>query len=284
MDLSIVIPARNEEASIARQLDALLAQEWNGDWEVVVVDNGSRDSTGAIVEQLAATHPRLRLVREPTAGLCHARNAGIGAAQADAIAICDADDLVDEGWVSAMGDALRDQAFITGIHELELLNPPWLAASRGRNDTTSPPTFHGFFPYPNGNNFGLRREVFDAAGPFDQAFIGAEDVEFGLRASQAGYELHLLSGAVVHYAFRSSTRDLWKQGLGYGQPRPAVARALVEATGERPPRLAGWRSWLWLVVNSPRLVTRSGRSRMAWVAGNRLGHLRGSVTHQTLLL
>jgi hypothetical protein len=51
-----------------------------------------------------------------------------------------------------------------------------------------------------------------------------------------------------------------------------------------PPRLAGWKSWLWLGVNIPRLVRRHGRATWLWVASNRLGHLTGSVRHRTCYL
>lgn len=284
MELSVVIPARNEATTIPHQLGALLAQSWEGEWEVIVVDNGSTDATASVVASIAEDHPRLRVVAESTPGLCAARNAGIAAAAADAIAICDADDIVADGWVAAMGHALRTQPFVTGPHELERLNPAWLAATRGANDNTSLPTFHGHFPYPNGNNFGLHRALFDAVGAFDQDYIGAEDVEFGMRAADAGYELQMIPAAVVHYAFRTSPRDLWRQGLGYGRARPAVARDLAATTGKRPSPVAGWKSWVWLLVNAPRAVRPNGRAALAWVAGNRVGHLLGSVRHRTLLL
>ena len=47
MDLAVIIPARNEEDRLGAQLDALIAQEWPGQWEIVVVDNGSTDGTAA---------------------------------------------------------------------------------------------------------------------------------------------------------------------------------------------------------------------------------------------
>jgi glycosyltransferase involved in cell wall biosynthesis len=284
MDLSVVIPAHNEEHTLPRQLDALVMQEWDGNWEIIVVDNASTDRTAEVVAAAQARNGRIRLISETTLGLCHARNAGIRAATASAIAVCDADDLVSDRWVAAMGEALKHHDFVTGPQELDRLNEAWLAASRGRNDMTTAPTFRSLFPFPNGNNFGLKKGVIAQVGEFDQAYIGAEDVEFGLRAWISGLELHYEPQAVVHYAFRSSSGELWRQGLAYGRNRPAIARLLAQGNLGRPPRLAGWRSWVWLFINAWRLVTKRGRARWAWVAGNRIGHLVGSVRHRTILL
>lgn len=284
MDLTVVIPAFNEEQNILAQLDAVLSQQWEGEWEVVVVDNASTDRTAALVSERAEADNRLRLVAEMKQGLCHARNAGIAVAQGRSVAVCDSDDIVADGWVRAMGEALQSCDFVTGPHELKRLNPAWLAESRGENNAESAPTFHGIFPYPNGNNFGLRKTLIDEIGGFDQAFLGAEDVEFGLRAHLSGVELCFEPQAIVHYAFRQSARDLWRQGLTYGKHRPALAGRLGEEGLERPSPVAGWKSWVWLAANVPKAHTPEGRALLSWVAGNRLGHLAGSVKSRTVLL
>ena len=104
LDLSVVIPARNEAATIVEQLDALAAQEWSGSWEVVVVDNGSTDATPDVVTAYGAREPRVRLVQAlERAGLNYARNVGIEATHGRAFALCDADDLVAPGWVAGDG-------------------------------------------------------------------------------------------------------------------------------------------------------------------------------------
>ena len=70
LDVSIILPAYNEEASI----EAAVAEVFEhvlpviGDGELVVVDDGSTDRTGALLDAMAATRPRLRVVHQPTAG------------------------------------------------------------------------------------------------------------------------------------------------------------------------------------------------------------------------
>ena len=54
MDLSVVIPAHNVAETLGAQLDALAAESWDGEWEIVVVDNCSTDGTAALVRDHAA--------------------------------------------------------------------------------------------------------------------------------------------------------------------------------------------------------------------------------------
>jgi glycosyltransferase involved in cell wall biosynthesis len=286
LDLSVVIPARNEAATILDQLHALAAQEWSGTWEIVVVDNGSTDATPAVVEDLAREVPRVRLVAATArAGLNYARNAGIEQSRGRAFALCDADDLVAPGWVAAMGGALAEHPIVTGLLELDRLNPPWLAASRGRGDERGLPTFHEIFPTVHGNNMGMRRAEWESLGRFDEdVIIGSDDVELSMRAWRAGIPVHFVPDAVVHYRYRPEPRALWRQGRNYGRSRPLVVRRLRTEGLPAPGRFTGWRSWAWLVAHLPDLRSDEGRAAWTWVAANRVGHLEGSIRYRSLFL
>jgi Glycosyltransferases, probably involved in cell wall biogenesis len=286
LELSIVIPARNEAGTISEQLDALSAQEWDGIWEVVVVDNGSTDATTEIVLDHARSDPRVRVVAAvDRAGLNYARNTGIDASAGRNFALCDADDIVTDGWVSAMGNALREHELVTGPLELDRLNPKWLADSRGRGDERGLPSFHGIFPTVHGNNMGMQREVWVRLGRFDEdVLIGADDVELSMRAWLDGVAAHFVPDAAVHYRYRPETRALWRQGRNYGRSRPLVIRRLRERGLECPSRVAGWRSWAWLVAHLTDTRTPEGRAAWIWVAGNRLGQVEGSIRYRSLFV
>jgi len=90
--ISIVIPACNAAATIARTLASIEAQTYRK-IEVIVVDDGSSDETAVIVEGVAARDPRFRLFRQSNAGVGAARNTAIGHASGKYIAPIDADDL-----------------------------------------------------------------------------------------------------------------------------------------------------------------------------------------------
>jgi glycosyltransferase involved in cell wall biosynthesis len=285
VDLSVVIPARNEEHRLGSQLEALLGQVWDGEWEVVVVDNGSTDGTRRVVEEYASRSSRVRYLRAAErADQSYAANAGVQASAADAVAFCDADDVVADGWLAAMARGLASHDVVTGPNLVDELNPPWLAASRGRSAEEPIGTFSGIFPLVRGNNYGVRATVWDRVGPLAEGAFPVADQEFSLRCWLAGVEIVGLPDAAVHYRYRSDARSLWKQGFAYGSHRPLIARRLIDAGHRGPPKLGGWRSWLMLVVKAPLVVTRTGRAQWLWIAGNRLGQVVGSVRHRTVML
>ena len=92
----------------------------------------------------------------------------------------------------------------------------------------------------------------------------------------------LVPEALVHYRFRASIGDVWRQGSFYGRGRPALAREARALGLPAPSRFEGLRSWGWLVVHLPSLRTRTGRLQWLWVLANRLGVLRGAVHERTV--
>lgn len=285
MDLSVIIPARNEEHRLGAQLEALLAQEWNGDWEIVVVDNGSTDGTAALVQEYEARSDHVRyILADEVADQSFAANAGVNATTSDAVIFCDGDDIVADGWLQAMANGLETHDVVTGPNELDLLNPTWLASSRGRSIEGPVGTFAGIFPLVRGNNYGVRRHVWAATGPLKQAYFPVADQEFSLRCWLNGFEIVGLPEAVVHYRYRDTARVLWRQGFAYGSHRPVIAKLLKEAGKPTPPIFSGWKSWIMLVVKIPTLVTPGGRATWFWIAGNRLGQVVGSIRYRTMML
>jgi len=93
VELSIVIPARNEAQRLPSTLEKV--ERYLGgrrmEWELLVVDNGSRDETPRLVEDLARKNPRVKLIREPRPGKGAAVKAGMLAAQGEAVIFSDAD-------------------------------------------------------------------------------------------------------------------------------------------------------------------------------------------------
>lgn len=266
------------------QLDAVLEQKWEGEWEVLVVDNGSTDGTAAVVNDYATREPRVRYLRaDAVADQSFAANAGV-AATTDAVVFCDADDIVGDGWLAAMAAGLEHHAVVTGPNELDLLNPAWLADSRGRSIEQPVGTFAGLFPLVRGNNYGVRREVWAITGPLKEDFFPVADQEFSLRCWLSGIDIIGLPDAVVHYRYRESAGALWRQGFAYGSHRPMIARLLKDADQPTPAKLAGWKSWVMLIITIPTLMTRRGRAAWVWIAANRLGQVIGSLRHRVVMV
>ena len=285
MHLCVVIPARNEELRIGAQLEALLAQDFEGEWEIIVVDNGSTDGTVALVNRFAQDNPRLRVIEAPErADQSYAANTGVAASTADAVIFCDGDDVVMAGWLAAMARGLEKHEVVTGPNELDRLNPPWLADSRGRTGDEGFSSFAGIFPLVHGNNYGVRRDVWAKVGPLNEGYFPVADQEFSLRCWLNGVDVVYMPEARVHYRYRSAARQLWRQGWAYGSHRPMIASLLREHGKPRPRPFAGWKSWVILIVRIPTVATRSGRARWLWIAGNRFGQVGGSIKYRTLML
>lgn len=284
----MVIPAHNEERYLPSQLDALLRQEWSGDWEVIVVDNGSTDGTADVVAEYAKRSDRVRyLAATEKADWSYALNEGVRASEAEAVAFCDADDIVRPGWLATMAEGLAIHQVVTGPNLLDQLNPPWLAESRGRSGEQPEGTYFGLFPLIRGNNFGVRREVWPLTGPLAEDFAPrgvVADQEFSARCWLRGVTIVGLPGAAVDYRYREDARALWSQGFAYGLHRPKVARILKDAGRPGPPGFGGWKSWVILVIRLPTIISRTGRARWAWIASNRLGQAVGSVRYRTLMV
>ncbi|MBC9732924.1 glycosyltransferase family 2 protein [Nocardioides marmotae] len=115
--VSVVVPVYDVEAYLPACLDSVLAQEAKGlDLEVVVVDDGSPDGSGAIADSYAERDPRVRVVHTTNRGLGAARNEGLRHVTGDLVAFADSDDVVPPGAYAALLRQLRRTGsdFVTG--------------------------------------------------------------------------------------------------------------------------------------------------------------------------
>jgi len=284
-DLSVVIPVCNGAATLAAQLDALTSQQWSGSWEIVVADNGSTDGTVELVESYRARDPRVRLVdASAIPGASYARNRGVDQARGELLAFCDADDVVESGWVAAIGDALRKHDCVGGRNLFDRLNPPWLQTAFYSAPPDRIEKFAGIFPFTATCNLGVRRSVLESVGRFDDSFAHAEDIEFCLRLWIAGFDLIYVGDAAVQYRYRPTIRSLWKQSFDYGATAPRIVRKLKQLGQPTPSTVAGLHNWVWLLRKLPTLADQAGRARWVVVAGNKCGRLVGSVRARTVFL
>jgi cellulose synthase/poly-beta-1,6-N-acetylglucosamine synthase-like glycosyltransferase len=89
--VTVIVPAHNEEAVIGRRVENLLALDYSSDrFDVVVASDASTDRTDAIVEEVGARQPRVRLLRHPRGGKLPALNKTVAATEGDVVAFTDA--------------------------------------------------------------------------------------------------------------------------------------------------------------------------------------------------
>lgn len=270
---TVVIPAYNAEGTIEIQLRALAAQSTREPFEVLVVDNNSTDGTAAVVQQWADSLD-LRVV--PTSarqGVSVARNAGVAAATTGCILICDADDEVSPGWVGAMLDGLREAPFVGGPVETVKLSGPSAAWVSLPARTTELLEAWGV-RYPFGGNTAFRREVFDAAGGYDEDYpAGAEEIDFAWRAKLAGFEATYVPDALLHYRIRTDLRGVLRQQFNSGQGAAQLyARFRPKQVKPRSWRMTLYREAMML-RNFPVRGSRNERAKYATLLAFEAGKL-----------
>jgi cellulose synthase/poly-beta-1,6-N-acetylglucosamine synthase-like glycosyltransferase len=220
---------------------------------------------------------RLRLVSASDGrSAAYARNAGVAAARAEAVAFCDADDVVSDGWVKAMGEALRDHALVAGSVDVEALNPPGAARSRGLAIAEGPGRF-GPVAFAHGCNLGVQKAWLDAVGGWDPSVGTGEDVELCLRLWRRGVQVHYEPAAEVRYRIRSDESGFWRQAVRYGAAHVDLARRLEVRQIPGPSRLHGLRNLAWLLRHATDVCAADRRPHWVWTAGLSAGHLLGSL-------
>lgn len=185
--------------------------------EVIVVDNGSTDTTPAVLESARQALVRLRVVQEPVAGISLARNRGIAETDADIVVFLDDDATVQLGWITAFRSffAEHPEAMAAG-GAVELAfggpQPRWLTprleryysaldVAQGDAVRSLPPV-----PLPVGANVAMRRSVFEQFGGFDPSLgrvgdvlISGEETALLDLVRSAGQGVWLTGGPRVHH-------------------------------------------------------------------------------------
>jgi GT2 family glycosyltransferase len=130
----------------------------------------------------------------------------------------------------------------------------------------------------------MTRAVWNQLNGFDESFYGLEDIELSLRAAALGLKVQFVPDALVHYRYRDGWQGLWKQGQFYGGSYPQLWKRARQLGLVAPPRFAGARSWVWLVLHLPLVGHRSVRYRWVWTLACRIGALRGALRHRVVFL
>jgi cellulose synthase/poly-beta-1,6-N-acetylglucosamine synthase-like glycosyltransferase len=212
--ISVVIPAHNEETCISECLEAFTAQTWDGKFELILVDNGSRDHSVAFMREFMRAHPEIdvRLLSEAYPGVAAAAQTGFCAARYPWIARTDADTVVAPNWLAAIADGFADDRVIAlcgraGYREptrlLRLLQMEKLIAFHQRlHVALKRPHFWGF-------NFAVRREKFKEIGGFNRRLRLGEDLDLALRLQRACRRGERIRYAPEMRVFSSSRRYHW---------------------------------------------------------------------------
>ena len=215
VSISIIIPALNEEKMIGRCLESLTRLAFARDrFEVLVVDNGSRDKTLAIAESFK-DRLNLKVLQQAGVRISALRNLGARAAAGDILAFLDADCLAPADWLDRIfALAAADGAGVLGAHYLLPEDSSWVGRTWHRYQE-APKT--GEVSHVPAGDLIMRREDFLRVGGFDETIQTNEDYELCDRARKAGMDVRAFPQiGVIHLGTAQSLRVFFRKQAWHG--------------------------------------------------------------------
>jgi glycosyltransferase involved in cell wall biosynthesis len=219
--VSVVICAYNAERTMLPCMESLRRLKYPN-YEVVIVDDGSRDRTA----EIAMGFPEFRLIRQPNKGLSVARNVGLFAARGDIIAYTDSDCVVDPDWLTLMVRAMVEGGF-DGCG-----GPNYAPHEEGRVEgcVAAAPgapchvlVADDRAEHLAGCNMVFTKAALLAVGGFDAQFTSAgDDVDICWRILDAGFTLGYCPAAFVWHFRRNTVKAYYGQQRGYGRAEAAL--------------------------------------------------------------
>ncbi len=254
MKISIVIPAYNAEKYLAQTVNSVLAQTVT-DWELVIVDDGSTDGTGALADAYSTRDPRIRAVHQPNGGLAAARNAGFSrtSPQSEFVVFLDSDDLWEPELLAALTEALDSSPEAAGAYAVaryidgegspvqEGFLENWTRTRRtlsgGRFTACRPDELTTFACFaigqcvPTPGALLVRRKAQEDVGAFDAAMNPCKDYDINIRLTRRG-GLALVDRVLFHYRLHGSNMSGNNQALHRSER--AVRRKQIADTENTP--------------------------------------------------
>lgn len=234
MNISVVITAYNCARFLPEAIASVRAQDV-APLEIIVADDASSDDIGAI---LAAAGPDLRLLRLPHGGEGATRNRGVAAARGDVIAFLDGDDVWPDGRLAALaarlGEAPAADIVAGRVLLVDAIRRPMM-----RDDGTGP-------MISDAMSFGaslIRRATFDRVGPIDPTLRNGCDIDWFMRAREAGVPVAVCDVVALHY--RRHGQSVSNDDQGGALAIAGVLRSSLRrrrAAQGRAASLAAWRA------------------------------------------
>ena len=255
--VTVAIPTYNRAELLRQTLAGIGRQQFpTSQYEVLVIDNNSRDDTRRVVDSFASASPAPRYLLETRQGLDHARNRALAEARGEIIVFGDDDILVEPDWLAQIIAPFA----APGGHKVGAVGgevipvfpdglPPWVAEWHSplefRRDAGPLPPHQS----PMGANMAFPKWVFDRIGPFQTTLdrsgknlFGGGDTDMIRRARAAGFEIWFAPAAKVRHqmpASRTTFRYATRHAFDSARSRIVDRASQGHATGYLLARFAG---------------------------------------------
>jgi len=207
MQISVVVPVRNEESTIASLIDSLLAQTLQPS-EIIITDGGSTDGTIEVIERLVANGAPIRLIRENRSLPGRSRNVGARNARFDWLAFIDAGNVAEPNWLERLAQNVSNGSVdvVYGSYE------PIIDTFFKECATIAyvPPLIqiqHGSVRPRSIVSALMRRSVWESVNGFPEHLRSAEDLLFMREIERGGFRTKREPAAIVHWQIQPT---LWR--------------------------------------------------------------------------
>lgn len=237
MRFSIIIPVYNDSDGLSQTLSSLLDLKYDGDYEIIVVDNDSSDETLDVATDVASREDNVIVaVEDQVQSSYAARNRGIKHASGDILAFMDADMTVDEDWLQQLNELyIQKEVDYVGCN-VKIYLPDGEETIFGKYNVA-----HGFpvKMYLQEMNFAptcclsVRREVINQVGDFVAELESGGNKEFGNRVAESGYSQTFASHITMYHPARTTFAELVSKSKRIGRGREQRYH-LASVKGGRP--------------------------------------------------
>lgn len=221
--IDVIVPTFNSGKFIEKCLDSLVNQKYESDYQIIVVDNGSKDNTLELVSEYVNKYENIVLLHQSVRSSYAARNTGIEFSTARNCLFIDSDCISSDTLLSTyeryvLGSNLYKYA-VSG--DIEMLKSNYKLFGAFDTLTYLNQELSSKVGIAATANLLVSRNVFDEIGLFDANLISGGDVEFTRRLGQTSIELYFLKEAKVFHPIRLTFRDnaikSFRVGVGNGQ-------------------------------------------------------------------
>jgi len=224
--ISVIIPAKDAAETLAACLEAVLSQEGvSASYEVILVDDGSRDATAAIAERFD-----VRLIRQENAGPGAARNAGVKASHGEILAFTDADCAPSPDWLKRLTKPFSDPqvAGVKGVYRTHQNGLVPRFVQQEYEYKYQRLVKQATIDFIDTYSAAYRRQIFIDNGGFDPALPAGQDAELSFRLARKGYKLIFAPEAFVYHRHGVDIWTYMRRKFRYGYWRYFMTRWLPE--------------------------------------------------------
>jgi cellulose synthase/poly-beta-1,6-N-acetylglucosamine synthase-like glycosyltransferase len=212
VEVSVIVPAYNAEKTIGKTISGLLNQDYNKKYEIIVVDDGSTDTTREVVKKFK----EVKLIEQEHKGPAAARNLGAKKAKGNILLFTDADCIPAKNWIRNMIEPFKNKEIVGVQGTYKTLNKESLIARFAGyeiEERHKKMEKEKYIDFISTFSAGYRKDIFLKFNGFDESFpiASGEDPELSFRISKAGYKMVFQPKAFVFHKHPDTLFKFLKQ-------------------------------------------------------------------------